>query len=263
MTASVATLNVLLGLVYLLIGLIIVTDLVRNRENLGFSHFGAAFVALAFTCGPHHLAHGVHLAEGGRSGGVLDLVAVMVGLPAGAVWAGLRVEAYRGGRGDRFIPGTPRWLMAMPTAAGIYVTAVVAAAIGAAGAVAAPNAGVFAGFLLVGLYAAVAYYLVRTQIANRRPLAGWSLSGLALAGIFTTCAVMHGVYAFYELNGLYPADWHMLAIDWVSVPAAVYFLWVTHALYRGSFRDWNGAPGAKDRIGPAPTSVDARSIAGP
>ena len=34
-----------------------------------------------------------------------------------------------------------------------------------------------------------------------------------------------------------------LGIDVLAVPAAMYFLWVVHALYRGTFRDWNGAPG--------------------
>jgi hypothetical protein len=54
---------------------------------------------------------------------------------------------------------------------------------------------------------------------------------------------MHGIYAFYELNGTYVPDGHMTAIDVLAVPAAIYFLWVVHALYRGDFRDWNGAPG--------------------
>ena len=254
MTPAVAGLNVALGLVYLMIGTIIVADLWRNRKPLGFSHFGAAFVALAFTCGPHHLTHGLHIGLEGRPAGTLDLITVAVGLPAGAIWAGLRLEVYTGGRGDRFVSGTPRWLIAMPTASGIYVTAVIAAAIAAGGALLSPSAGVAANLLLIGLYAAIAYFLVRTQIANRRPLGGWSLSGLALAGIFGTCAVMHGVYGFYELDGLYPADAHMLAIDWVSVPAATYFLWVVYALFRGSFRDWNGAPGVT-RESPGPPST--------
>ena len=244
MTASVAVLNLLLGVVYLLIGTMIVTELLRDRRELGFSHFGLAFVALAFTCGPHHLTHGIHLAAEGGTGGALDLIAVAVGLPAGAIWVALRFEAFRGGRGDRFISGTPGWLMITPTVAGMYVTALGAGAIAAAGGMVEPSPGVLAGTILVGLYAAVAYFLVRTQIANRRPLGGWSLSGLALAAIFVTCALMHAIYSFYVLNGLYPADAHLLVIQWISVPAAMYFLWVVHSLYRGSFHDWNGAPGA-------------------
>jgi len=242
-SASVAGMNTALGLVYLMIGGIILYDLIRNWSTLGFSHFGVAFIFMAFTCGPHHLFHGIHVGIENHPAATLDLITVAVGLPAGAVWVALRLEVLNGGRGDRFIHGTPGWLMAVPTAAGIYVTAVVAAAIAAVWTMLSPSSGVIAGIMLSGLYAAIAYYLVRTQIGNRRPLGGWSLSGLALAGIFGTCAVMHGTYAFFQLNGLYPEDTHMLLIDWIGVPAAMYFLWVVHALFRGDFRDWNGAPG--------------------
>ena len=58
--------------------------------------------------------------------------------------------------------------------------------------------------LLIVIYGAIGYFLARTQIANRRPLGGWSLSGLALAVVFPTCAAMHGIYGYYELTGLYP-----------------------------------------------------------
>ena len=54
---------------------------------------------------------------------------------------------------------------------------------------------------------------------------------------------MHLIYAFYVLTGLYGPDVHGIVAGWISVPAAAYFLWVVHALYRGSFYDWNGAPG--------------------
>jgi hypothetical protein len=96
--------------------------------------------------------------------------------------------------------------------------------------------------MLVGLYGAIGYFLARTQLANRKPLGGWSLSGLALAVVFPTCALMHGVYALYALSGKYALDYHGFVIDWLAVPAAMYFLWVVHGLYKGTFRDWNGAP---------------------
>ena len=45
----------------------------------------------------------------------------------------------------------------------------------------------------------------------------------------------------------------MLGIDLLAVPAAAYFLWVVHALYRGTFRDWNGAPSlTRNTVGPTP-----------
>jgi predicted membrane-bound dolichyl-phosphate-mannose-protein mannosyltransferase len=151
------------------------------------------------------------------------------------------VEAFRGGRGDRFVAGSPFWILALPTLAGIYLTAVVAGAL-ASGApqadnllLAAPN------ILLVGIYTAIGYFLVRTQIRNHRPLGGWSISGLALGVIFPTCAVMHGVFAFYTLNGRYGYDVHGFGIDWLAVPAGIYFLWVVRRLYEDTLEDWNRA----------------------
>jgi hypothetical protein len=46
-------------------------------------------------------------------------VAVVAGLRAGAALILLRLEAFRGGAGDRFIEGTPRWILALvfPTCA--------------------------------------------------------------------------------------------------------------------------------------------------
>ena len=243
MTGALAFLNIALGLVYTQYGTMTLYEMVRNRRTMGFSHFGAAWVAMAFTCGPHHWIHGIHLAVEGRTGGVLDLIVVAVGVPAGVIWFALRVEAFRGGRGDRFIEGNPAWLMALPTLAGIYVTALVAAALEIPDATLNVNSAVVANVLLVGLYSAIGYFLIRTQLANRRPLGGWSLSGLALAIVFPTCAVMHAIYTYYTVTGRYEFDVHNGVVDWVAVPAACYFLWVVQALYRGTFRDWNGAPG--------------------
>ena len=45
--------------------------------------------------------------------------------------------------------------------------------------------------------------------------------------------------AVYASAGLYPIDPHITVIDWLSVPSAVYFLWVVRALYRDAISDWN------------------------
>jgi hypothetical protein len=197
---------------------------------------------MAFTCGPHHWIHGTHILFEGRHGGPLDLAAVLAGFPAGVTWFLLRVEAFRGGRGDRFWSGDPLWVLALPTIAGIYVTALVAAAINLGPLSLANLPAVLPNVLLVAIYCAIGWFLVRTQVANRRPLRGWSVSGLALAIIFPTCAAMHGIYALYALSGRYAGDVHGLAIDLLAVPAGMYFLWVVRALYRGTYSDWNGSP---------------------
>jgi hypothetical protein len=105
--------------------------------------------------------------------------------------------------------------------------------------------------LLVGIYSMIGYFLIRTQVANRRPLGGWSVSGLALALIFPTCAVMHAVYAYYALTRGYPIALGGAAIDWLAVPAGLYFLWVVHALYRGEFLDWNRTRVISEDVVPA------------
>jgi hypothetical protein len=98
--------------------------------------------------------------------------------------------------------------------------------------------------LLVWLYGMVGWYVARTQVANRKPLGGWSVSGLALGAIFPTCAVMHAVYGWAILTGTYAVDSHGLVVDLIAVPAAIYFVAVVRALHNGSFRDWNRVSGA-------------------
>ncbi|MGI9082277.1 MAG: hypothetical protein ACR2FZ_08360 [Thermoleophilaceae bacterium] len=245
---SVGILNVVLGLVYTQYGTMTLIEMRRNWRTMGFSHFGAAWVAMAFTCGPHHLVHGIHVLAEGRTGGTLDLVAVLIGFPAGVIWFLLRIEAFSGGRGDRFIAGTPGWVAAIPFAAGIYVGVLVAIVAGSSAISLAAVPSALPNLLLVFIYSAIGFYLMRTQLANRRPLGGWSVSGIALAVIMPTCALMHGAYAYYVTTGRYSADAHGLAVDWLAVPAGLYFVWVVQALYRGTFRDWNSTgravPGA-------------------
>lgn len=231
-------LNVLLGLAYTTYGFITIADMKRGWKTMGFSHFGAAWIAMAFTCGPHHLVHGTHILFEGRTGGPLDVLAVVVGLPAGVAFLGLRLEATFGGRGDRFVSGTPLWVQSIPTVSAAYLTML---GVGAWGLTyLGYRSQITPNLFLIALYFAIGYFVLRTQLRNRPRVHGWSVSGLALAIIFPTCGLMHGVYAMYASNGIYrDIDLHGLAIDWLAVPAAVYFLWVVRNLYRESMHDWN------------------------
>jgi hypothetical protein len=105
-----------------------------------------------------------------------------------------------------------------------------------------PGFAVWANVILVGLYIAVGWFVLRTQLANRPSMGGWSVSGLSLSVIFPTCALMHAVWAAYAVAGRYHQDGHGLLIDWLSVPAGIYFLVVVRSLYRDSLRDWNDGP---------------------
>lgn len=243
--AAVAVVNLILGTAYSGYGVMTALEMRRDRESFGFSHFGLAWIFMAFTCGPHHLAHGLHVAFDGHDGGILDLVAVVIGLPVGVIWLLLRVEAFRGGRGDRFIPGTPAWLGALRDMSIGYLVAVTMIMIAIATAnpfLAGDNWNVVANGLLVVIYMAIGWFVLRTQLANRPSLGGWSVSGLCLAVIFPTCALMHGVFAMYTVAGRYHHDLHSAVIDWLSVPAGLYFLWVVRRLYQDALNDWNAGP---------------------
>lgn len=246
---AVAVLNIALGTVYTQYGTMTLIELKRGWRTLGFSHFGAAWVAMAFTCGPHHLVHGIHVLFEGRAGGVVDAGAVLVGVPAGVTWFALRVEAFRGGRGDRFIEGTPFWVLALPTVAAVYLTVLIAILVADARPALSDPWIVLPNVLLVGIYMTIGYFLLRTQLRNRQPLGGWSLSGLSLAVVFPTCAVMHAVWSYYAVSGRYGFDVHGLVIDWFGVPAGLYFLWVVRGLYLDSLKDWN-------TVAPAPSATE-------
>jgi hypothetical protein len=251
MRVTVSALNLVLGTAYTSYGVLTLIDMKRGWRTLGFSHFGAAWVAMAFTCGPHHLAHGLHQAFEGRATASLDLVAVLVGLPFGVIWLMLRVEGFLGGSGDRFIAGTPRWLLAGPYLAAAYTAGLAVSTLDTVGgrsvhlsAMATPN------LLLVSIYMTIGYFLLRTQLMNRKPTGGWSVSGCSLTVVFPTCALMHAVFVAYSLTGVYAFDLHGFGIDWLGVPAGLYFLWVVRSLYQGRLRDWN-----QDEGQPSPALV--------
>jgi hypothetical protein len=239
MTTAVALANLALGVIYTSYGVMTLIELRREWATLGPSHFGLAWLAMAFTCGPHHLEHALHLVTSSSRAGVLDLATVLVGAPAGVTWFLLRVEAVRGGSGDRFVPGTPRWVAALPTlGVGYAVLAVAAVAwVVRSGPDLTPQ--ITPNILLLGVYGMVGYYLLRAQLASRPAAGGWSLSGLALTVVFPTCGLMHATFALYATTGRYSIDGYGLLIDWLAVPAAVYFVWVVRGLQQGRLRDWN------------------------
>ena len=95
MTVAAGVLSLLIGNAYLLLGVLTGRELLRHRRTRGWSHFGGAFMVMAFTCGPHHLVHATHLLfEGDVANGPV-LASLLLGLPPGMVFIALRLEARR------------------------------------------------------------------------------------------------------------------------------------------------------------------------
>jgi hypothetical protein len=253
-----AAISIALGLAYLALACIAVIEVVQARRTRGISRFGLAYVGMALSCGPHHLIHGAQALEGINVTGPV-FASVLLGLPAGVVFVGLRVEAMVGGRGDRHIRGTPTALIVVALgfcfAAGALVTAA-ALRVGAGHRLslmaAVPNLFVTVTYSIVGVL------LLRTQAMRRVPLEGWSLSGLSLGAIFPSCALMHLVYALSARG-----DLSICPADLFGLPASAYFLWVVHRLYRQTMIDWNrrpivGAPRRTPRDAPWAQTADPR-----
>jgi hypothetical protein len=232
-TTALIALNLVLGLVYTAYGIITVFELSSQRHARGLNHFGLAWVAMAFTCGPHHLDHGLHLALG-RPGTGMELLPVAIGLGPGLAWFLLRMEALRGGLGDREVRvGTPALrVFAVVVGAALATSAVWIVLRGAPvigqEVLTVPNV------LLVGLYAAISALVLSGQLANRRERGAWSVAGIGLTLVFATCALMHAAYVVDAAAGGFPIDVHGLVVGWVGVPAAVYFLWVVWRMRTGT-----------------------------
>ena len=93
-TVVAGILALLTGIAYTGLGVITAYELMRHRRSRGFSHFGAAFLVMAFTCGPHHLVHAWrHLIAGEPAHGPM-IAALAIGLAPGA---DLHRPARRGG----------------------------------------------------------------------------------------------------------------------------------------------------------------------
>jgi hypothetical protein len=234
-TIFAGILTLLTGLAYSGLGVIACYELGRNHRTRGFSYLGGAFALMAATCGPHHLVHAEHHLVWGQPAAIPMVAALAIGLIPGATFVLLRIEAIRGGAGDRFVAGTPLLLAALPTAVAVVAGVTVWEAI--EGGAANSALGLAANLLLFADYAIVGVLVLRTQLARRPSLGGWSLSGLALGGVFVTCGVSHLVAGLTTTT-----DWHTLLFDIPGVPFSLYFLWVVRRLHRHSLRDWNRRP---------------------
>jgi hypothetical protein len=250
--------NLAIGLAYAGLGLLSVWEAVTLHRYRGWSRFGIGFSMMAASCGPHHLAHGWHILQG-ESVSWPMLAATLMGLPAGLIFIWLRLEAMWGGQGERWVAASPHratllagaftivagWLAAWAFAlsAADFAYQVLCTSAGVVTRVADPGGGVdlVSVTFLTNAFVTVTYGMVGWCLADRqvrRHLAtgAWSLSGVALTGVFFTCAQMHLIDATTNGSAL------MLIFDLIGVPASVYFLWVVKQVHNDSLIDWNRRP---------------------
>jgi hypothetical protein len=224
------------GLTYVTLGLIAVSELIRHRRDRGFSHFGLSFAVMTFTCGPHHLVHAYrHLVLHEPAHGPMLAAMAISSIPA-VVFIGLRVEAALGGRGDRLVRNS-RCLAAVPWVFAAVAGATLWEALGHSMQMDVDLRALVPNIILFVNYCLVGYFTARTQLARRPLLDGWSLSGVAMSGVFLTCAMSHLVAGL--LTGSNPGG---VLFDNLGVPASIYFMWAVYRLNRDSERDWNRRP---------------------
>lgn len=249
--------NILAGLAYAGLGVLSAWETISLHRYRGWSRFGIGFSLMAVSCGPHHLIHGWHVLQGASVSWPM-LTATMIGLPAGLTFVYFRLEAVCGGRGDRAIYASPQWVVLsvgiLTLIAGWLAawTIVQSPEIGSAFEALCGSSGPVFGVgglgidvacvdLLANVFVTITYGMVGWYLADhqaRRYLidGAWSLSGIALSGVFFTCAQMHFVNAFT------PGDEVRLVIDLIGVPASVYFLWIVKQVHNDSVLDWNRRP---------------------
>ena len=114
MQTLIGYINIAIGGAYLGLGLIAANEIRTDTKTRGFSHFGAALCAMAFTCGPHHLYHGSQILSGAHPADGLLAIAVAMGVPGAWVFVSLRISVLFGGRGEHVFNASPSWLVATP-----------------------------------------------------------------------------------------------------------------------------------------------------
>lgn len=250
--------HLLIGLAYTGLGLLSAWETLSLHRYRGWSRFGIGFSLMAASCGPHHLTHGWHaLQEGGLSGPMLAVT--LIGLPAGLTFVGLRIETALGGRGDRRFACSRYWItlsaatfvmavgwlvawtIARPAPA--FPSPILCTPAGLSAQTGVSEVGVdftsvtfLANVFVTVTYGMVGWYLADYQVRRHITERAWSLSGVSLAGVFFTCALMHLIYATTERHRA------TLPFDLLGIPASVYFLWIVKRVHSDSVVDWNRRP---------------------
>jgi len=258
MSLIIGLTNLAVGLAYAGLGLLSVWETVSLHRYRGWSRFGMGFAMMAASCGPHHLVHGWHVLAG-EAVTVPMLAVTLIGLPAGLIFVLLRLETVFGGQGERLFAASPdrvaMFVGGFTAVAGVLAASafmqpasaslfqLICAPSTFAARAAALDSGIdFASVMFVTnvfvtvTYGMVGWYLADCQVRRYLTNGIWSLSGVALTGVFFTCAQMHLIDATSGGNA------PILFFDLMGVPASVYFLWVVKLVHNDSVMDWNRRP---------------------
>jgi hypothetical protein len=256
--------ELLIGLAYTGLGLLTWYEMHHERASRGRSQFGIAFALMAFTCGPHHLlrAGETFSTPGGTSAAAL--VALLIGLPPGLVFVGLRIEALRGGEGDRRVR-IPTFAPLLVVVVAVASGAIIASELYRHIAIDLPFA--ISNAILIASYFAVGWFILNTQFRRYSTSHTWSLSGVALGFVFPTCALTHATHLLalhahdvrvHTLTHVVAGHVHRVAVvdagattiwahllvllDIAGLPASIWFLVVVRRLHHQGRADWNRRP---------------------
>lgn len=224
-------LQILTGTAYLVgVGGFSLVSVLRNRRQGVTDWLGIGLIGMASTCGPHHLDIAYHLIKSpGFQPPVWDLLTIAIAAPWGALWLWLRFQnEVLKGSGEVHVNAA--WPFYMLPLLFVEMTAVFMANFGLNGNYAQGAVQLS----LVIFYCVIGYHLWRVQVVRRLSGLPWSMSGLALAMIFPTCAASHAVFGLAITSGRWSSDAHSFAIDTWGVFTAFFFLVVVRRLHLGS-----------------------------
>jgi hypothetical protein len=250
--------NILIGLAYAGLGSLSAWETISLHRYRGWSRFGIGFSLMAASCGPHHLVHGWHVLMGEGISYPM-FAATLIGLPAGLMFVLLRFETIWGGQGDRWVSASPHqavllaavftivagcmaaWMLAQAVAGTAFeelcTSSGVLNRVGDSGSPMDLTSVTFLANMFVTItYGLVGCYLADHQVRCYLTNGVWSLSGVALTGVFFSCAQMHFIDATTRGNDV------MIVFDLIGIPASVYFLWVVKQVHNDSAVDWNRRP---------------------
>lgn len=257
MSRLLTLLHVAIACLAVLFAVMAVVESIRSAHLAAHRRFGFALSALTVSIAAHFTVAAVVRPDEVPTAEGPQVAALTLTLLPVAVFFWLRIEAYLDGPGDRFHDGRSGWISLLPTAVAGGAGAVLTTAWmnpprweSGSVDVAMRWLGVLPTLLVGATFLAIGWSLMRGQQFRRAVLGGWSLSGLAVTLAFPTAALAYATHALTVRPTLVSS-----LVDWLGVPAAVWF-WrecrrLTGTSERAAHRQTLTIPAA-DAMRPAP-----------